>query len=304
MSSLDTDRTETETETETETRQSSADTTATDDEIDPTDLAAQVELLRDENRRLREEYVRARQSRYRNTALGLGAIGLVAVAAGLLLPDAREVLVALGATGLFGAVLTYYLTPSRFVAAEVGERVYTAGASNLAAIADELGLREQRVYVPRETAPARLYVPQRAAFELPDEDAGPIVVDEDGRGLLLEATGAELFAAFQRSLTGDLAATPPELAMQLTDALVEQFELVDSATADVEAGRATVAISGSAFGPVDRFDHPIGSFLATGFAAGLERPTTLTVTPGDDRADWLLTCRWDQDQDSSTEDGA
>lgn len=302
MSSLDTDRTETETETETETRQSPVD--ATDDEIDPNDLAAQIELLEDENRRLREEYVRARQSQYRNTALGLGAIGVVAVAAGLLLPDAREVLIALGATGLFGAVLTYYLSPSRFVAAEVGERVYTAGASNLAAIADELGLREQRVYIPGETAPARLYVPQRAAFERPDEDAGPIVVDEDGRGLLLEATGAELFAAFQRSLTSDLAATPSALATQLTDALVEQFELVDSATADVEAGRATVAISGSAFGPVDRFDHPIGSFLATGFAAGLERPTTLTVTPGDDRADWLLTCRWDQDQDSSTEDGA
>ncbi|WP_126663191.1 hypothetical protein [Haloterrigena salifodinae] len=289
-----------ETETETVT-----DTEATTDD-DRRELAAQVELLADENRRLREEYVRARQSRYRATAIGLAAIGIVAALGSIAFPDAREVLVALGATGLFGALLTYYLTPSRFVAADVGERVYTASTANVAAIGDELGLRDERVYLPGETAPARLYVPQHADYSLPDERAGPIVVDDDSRGLLLEATGAELFRPFERALTGDPAADPAPLAAQLTDGLVEQFELARSAESDVDAGdgRATIAVSDSAFGPIDRFDHPIPSFLAVGFAAGLERPVRLEIAPGDDRADWLITCRWDLESDAEDETAA
>ncbi|ELZ14184.1 hypothetical protein C477_21100 [Haloterrigena salina JCM 13891] len=289
-----------ETETETVT-----DAEATTDD-DRRELAAQVELLADENRRLREEYVRARQSRYRATAIGLAAIGIVAALGSIAFPDAREVLVALGATGLFGALLTYYLTPSRFVAADVGERVYTASTANVAAIGDELGLRDERVYLPGETAPARLYVPQHADYSLPDERAGPIVVDDDARGLLLEATGAELFRPFERALTGDLAADPTPLAAQLTDGLVEQFELARSAESDVDAGdgRATIAVSDSAFGPIDRFDHPIPSFLAVGFAAGLERPIRLEIAPGDDRADWLITCRWGLETDPEDEPAA
>ncbi|QRV15816.1 hypothetical protein JMJ58_02620 [Haloterrigena salifodinae] len=288
------------TETETVT-----DAEATTDD-DRRELAAQVELLADENRRLREEYVRARQSRYRATAIGLAAIGIVAALGSIAFPDAREVLVALGATGLFGALLTYYLTPSRFVAADVGERVYTASTANVAAIGDELGLRDEQVYLPGETAPARLYVPQHADYSLPDERAGPIVVDDDSRGLLLEATGAELFRPFERALTGDPAADPAPLAAQLTDSLVEQFELARSAESDVDAGdgRATIAVSDSAFGPIDRFDHPIPSFLAVGFAAGLERPVRLEISPGDDRADWLITCRWDLETDPEDETAA
>ncbi|ADB60098.1 hypothetical protein Htur_1207 [Haloterrigena turkmenica DSM 5511] len=291
---------------ETETVTDADAATEPTDGDDRRELAAQVELLADENRRLREEYVRARQSRYRATAIGLAAIGAVAVLGSVAFPDAREVLVALGATGLFGALLTYYLTPSRFVAADVGERVYTASTANVAAIGDELGLRDERVYLPGEAAPARLYVPQHADYSLPDERAGPIVVDDDSRGLLLEATGAELFRPFERALTGDLAADPTPLAAQLTDGLVEQFELARSAEADVDAGdgRATIAVSDSAFGPIDRFDHPIPSFLAVGFAAGLEEPVRLEIAPGDDRADWLVTCRWDLESDAEGDTAA
>ena len=70
------------------------------------DLAAQVELLAEENRRLRAEYARARQTTYRRTALGLFAVGALAVLGGVAFPHSSDVLFALGGTGLFAGVLT------------------------------------------------------------------------------------------------------------------------------------------------------------------------------------------------------
>ncbi|MFP9191307.1 hypothetical protein ACLI4Q_06565 [Natrialbaceae archaeon A-CW1-1] len=263
-----------------------------------TDLLAQLELLGEENRRLRAEYARARQATYRRTALGMGGMGLLAVAGGLLFPAAREVLLIIGATGVFAALLTYYLTPERFVAADVGERVYASAAQNHAAIATALGLRESYHYVPVDGA-SQLFVPLHADATVPDENRnqGPFHLETDERGLLLETSGGYLFREFERALAGDLASTPTTLATQLCDGLVEQFELARAATPDVSSadGRVTVAVDESAFGDIDRFDHPIPSFLATGFAVGLERPVRVEVEGGDDRTTWLVTCRFDSD---------
>ncbi|WP_252699671.1 hypothetical protein [Natronosalvus vescus] len=262
-----------------------------------TDLLAQFELLRDENRRLRAEYARARQVTYRRTALGMGGMGLLAVAGGLVFPAAREVLVIIGATGLFAALLTYYLTPERFVAADVGERVYTAAAQNHAAIATALGLRETYHYIPVADS-SRLFVPLHADASVPDDvtDRGPFHLETDDRGLLLDTSGGHLFQEFERALAGDLASTPTALASQLCDGLVEQFELATAATPDVSPaeGRVTVAIDESAFGDVNRFDHPIPSFLATGFAIGLERPVRVEIEGGEETT-WLVTCRFETD---------
>ncbi|WP_276253011.1 hypothetical protein [Halomontanus rarus] len=262
---------------------------------DEVDVAAQIELLVEENRRLRSEYAQARQTRYRRTALGLVALGAVATGAGILFPDGQQVLFALAGTGLFGGLLTYYLAPGRFVAAEVGERVYGAAATNEAAIVSELGLRDDRLYIPGDdTVPPRLFVPQYLEYDYPETLTTPIVTEGSQRGLVLEATGAGLFEEFERTLATDLETDPSELSTQLADALVEQFELARSADPDVDTDdeRLTVGISGSAFGPVDRFDHPIASFLAVGVAVGLDSPVELEVARGDDRADWLVTCRW------------
>ncbi|MFC6716033.1 hypothetical protein ACFQGT_17745 [Natrialbaceae archaeon GCM10025810] len=300
------------------------DTTETDETTDRLELAAQVELLEEENRRLRDEYARAQRSQYRRTATGLALVGAVAALGGAVFPTGREVLFVLAAIGLFGAVLTYYLTPGAFVAASVGERIYAALARNEAAIADELGLCDERHYLPdRESdvgpdgagSTATLYVPQDPLADAAERSvlaaratSGPFLTDPDRRGLLLEPTGASLFDEFARALTADLApaAAPGALATQLADGLVEQLELARSATPDVDAdaGRATIAIDDSAVGDVDRFDHPIASFLAVGFANGLERPVRLEVARGDERADWLVTCRWDEADAASSETDA
>jgi hypothetical protein len=261
----------------------------------------QLELLREENERLRRSYALARRSSYRRSALGLAAVGILAIAGGVLFPVAREVLLALGGTGLFGAVLTYYLTPEQFIAADVGTAVYGAMADTKGAIVDDLGLTEQTVYVPTDTAnpEAWLFVPQHAEYEIPDDDAlaTPFVVGDEAskRGVSIRPTGSPLLREFDATRTGDPGDDPVAAVDQLADAVAEQFELAEGLDADVatDERRATVAVTGSAFGAVDRFDHPIPSVLAVGLAATLDAPVVAETTVAEnERADYLVTLRW------------
>jgi hypothetical protein len=265
----------------------------------PSELAARVELLEAENRRLRAAYAASRRATYERTAVGLAATGAVAALGGIAFPASSTVLFSLAAIGFFAALLTYYLTPERFVAATVGEAVYTAHAENGDAVAGELGLADQRLYVPLAdpTRAATLYVPQEAADAPPPADdlEATFVASEDGeRGVSLRPAGGALFREFERSLTGPLAEDPGALADQLADGLVAAFELADGVDPDVAADgtQCVFGVDGSAFGAVDRFDHPIASFLAVGLAVGLDRPVETTVTPGDDRVEYRVTCSW------------
>lgn len=272
------------------------------------DLRAQVDLLRSENQRLREEYTRARQASYRRTALGLGVVGAIAVAGGLLFPAAREVLFVLGAIGIFGAVLTRYLTPERFVAAETGERIYAAQADTLGDLTGQLGLEPTSVYVPVEgEPPARLFIPQHSEYEIPDEAAleRPLVVgDHDAeRGASFVPTGGTLFRAFERSLTGSLGSDPRTVAEQVADALVEGFELARTVevSVDKEAGRVTIALTGAVYADADALDNPLGSLLAVALAEAIGQPVRLKPTRSDDEL--VLTCYWDVDEPApETED--
>jgi hypothetical protein len=266
-------------------------------DLDRDDLAARVELLAEENRRLRDAYRAATRTRYRRTALGLLATGLLALGGGALFPGVRTILVALGGTGVFAAVLTYFLTPERFVAASVGETTFDALATNEAAVAAELGLADVRAYVPTDGG-VRLFVPQFEEYALPDDDAlgATFVVadDEAGRGLALEPTGGGLYEAFDRARSGP----PPESSVaavrQLADAAIEQFELLD--VADVDSGgekRVVVGVSGPAYRPLSAFDHPVPSLFAVGLARALDVPVTVAVEASDDdRYEALIACSW------------
>ncbi|SFK65041.1 hypothetical protein SAMN04487950_0385 [Halogranum rubrum] len=275
--------------------------TETQTDLSAENLRDELQLLQAENSRLREQYVRARRTSYRRSALGLGAIGAVAAAGALLFPAAQTVLFALAGIGLFAGVLTYYLTPERFIAADVGERIYRALMRNETALIRELGLSDTRLYVSHETETARLFIPQHAEYDIPSADAlmSTLVITENERerGVALTPTGQTLFNEFERTVSGPLGSTPSEVSTQLTDALVNVFELVDTATADVdrEAGRATVAVTNSAYELDSGVDHPVGSFLAVGLAVGLETPigTEVTHNPEDTTsADFRVTCRW------------
>lgn len=265
-------------------------------------LAGRIAILEAENQRLRDEYARIRRTRYRQAAVALVGVGLLAALGGLLAPAASTVLLALAGTGVFLGILTYYLAPERFLPASVGREVYTTLAANEQRLVAGLGLSDDRIYVPLDGDDrARLYVPQRSSAPLPDVTAldETFVVDGDHRGVAFRPTGASLFDEFERALAGTLASTPDSIVAQLADALVEQFELVESAQRSVEpdataeAGQVTLGVDDSAYGPLDQFDHPVASFLGVGLARGLGLPVAVSVELLDDgRVDAVVTCRW------------
>lgn len=267
----------------------------------PEELRLQVELLREENERLRRSYALARRSSYRRTALGTAAVGAVAAAGGLLFPPASDVLFALGGTGLFAAVLTYYLTPERFVAADVGSAVYGAMADTEAAVADELGLADRTVYVPAAgpDPAAWLFVPQHEEYDVPDADAlaSPFVATgrERERGVSFRPTGAPLVRELDEGPAGGTGDDPVATVERLGEALAEQFELVDHVSVDAapDERRATVGVDDSAFGAVDRFDHPVQSVLAVGLARATDAPVAAETLPAEnERSAYLVTLRW------------
>ncbi len=280
-----------------ETRMNGDDPSGGDDSDRVEDLRAQVDLLQTENDRLRSEYSRARQAGYRRTALGLGLVGVIAVVGGALFPAARDVLLVLGAIGVFGAVLTRYLTPERFVAAETGERVYAAQAETLGGLTGQLGLDATFVYVPVEgSPPARLFVPQHQEYTIPNEEQleQPLVLGEqsDQRGASFVPTGGTLFREFERSLTGSLGREPSTVVDQVADALVEGFELAATADPAVDAseGRATLVLADAVYGDADAVDNPLGSLLAVALTEVLARPVRLETARTEEGL--VVTCRW------------
>lgn len=282
--------------------QSAPDAAATEDAdggLEATaELRAQLELVREENRRLRAERRRRLATSYRRTAMGLAGLGAIALAGAAAFPPARDVLLALAGVGLFGGLLVYYLTPERFIAASVGAATYDAYARTGERLVGDLGLTDQRVYVPRGEA-ARLFVPQHEAYAIPDDaDLDGVVVtdDEQRRGLAVHPTGGGLAREFDRTVAGEPATEPALLADQLADAIVEGFELADAATGDGDPGRLTVEVADPVYPALDRFDHPIPSLVGVAAAATLDVPVAVSVaTSDDDRVDAVVTAQWDAD---------
>ncbi len=275
----------------------------TEADLSHEELLGEIQLLAAENARLRAQRENRVRRSYRRAAVGFVVLGLLAAGAALVVPESQTVLFSLAGVGLFVGVLTFWLTPSQVISAPIGDRVYSAYAATGRALVTDLDLTETSVYVPApthttETADVRLFVPQASRFVVPkaaELDALLVVGGDDrARGVSLIPTGAALVAEFEEARR-DSAGTVEEFASQLADALVEGFELVESATAtvDPDGGAITVGVQGSSFGAVDRFDHPVGSFVAAALAAELDTPVRMDVRSADDRrAEFVVECRW------------
>ena len=268
------------------------------EELTREDLLAQVEALQAENERLRAVYREAHHQRYRRTAGGFAVIGILALVGAAVLPGVRTILLALGGTGLFAAVMTLYLTPESFVPASIGEAISRTYSENIARLVADLGLSETRLYVSTSDGP-RLYLPQFAAYDLPTPEAlaTPFVTtaNDRERGLALTPIGDHLFEEFERAHSGPVPDRPAPLARALTDAAIEQFELLDTASPDVDAGRVAIGCGGARITPLSALDHPVTSLVAVGLTTQLDTPVDITTrTPDDERYDTLLLLTWDQ----------
>jgi hypothetical protein len=264
-------------------------------------LAAEVELLAAENRRLKRKAAVAGRTSYRRTALGLALLGLLAAAGAVAFPGSRTVLAALAGIGLFGAVLTRLVTPERTVSAAASERVYDAYAASATDATADLGLAGAPVYVPVESvgpgfAPVRLYVPRHDDAALPPVEslAAPFVVgeDPDARGVTYAPVGAALVAELRDAALEPVPTDPGELGDYLASALVDAFELAGDARAslDAEGTALVVAVTDPAYGPLSRFDHPVVSLLATGVAAARGVPVRAAVAADGD--EWVVDLSW------------
>lgn len=260
---------------------------------------AELEVLREENERLRAQFKQARQTTYRRTALAFLVVGGVALGGAGLFPDVRVLLVALGGTGVFAAILTSFITPEEFLAASVSEHLFAATAANGQALVDELGLQNRRVYVPVGEQTVRLYLPAHREYAVPPVEAlrSVFVVtgDERERGVTLQPTGSELYTDFERAASEatDLEA----FAAQLGDAVVEQFELARGVSSGVspDAGQARFDITGQSCGDLQALDHPVVSFLGTGLAIWTDQPVRIEFP--EEGAATLIQCHWAAPED-------
>ena len=254
------------------------DTEQTNSEADSSEariesLKAKLDILRAENDRLRADYARARRESYRRTALALAGIGTLAVLGGIVLPDVRSVLFVTGAIGLFGAILTWYLTPERVVPVGVSESIYEATAATLTGVRNELGLQSVTVYIPTGEG-VRGFTPRHREFELPESTANVFVTEDAARGISFFPSGRRLAAEFEKARTTHPPEDPADAVTQLGDALVEQFEIADGVAVQADTGQSRIFVSlrGVAFGPMTRIDHPAVSTLACGVATDLDSP--------------------------------
>jgi hypothetical protein len=172
---------------------------------DPSERIAELETLTDvlraENDRLRTDYARARKTSYRRTGAALVAIGVVAVVGGVILPDVRAVLFVTGAIGLFGGVMTWYLTPSRVVPIGVSESLYDAATTTLTGLRDELGLQPITVYIPVSDR-TRGFVPRDREYEVPADATHAFLTDAPGsQGLTFAPSGERLAEEVDRIRT-------------------------------------------------------------------------------------------------------
>lgn len=239
-----------------------------------TELETLVDVLQERNEGLRTDYARARTVSYRRTALGLVAVGVAAALGGTVFPDVRAVLFVTGAIGLFGGVMTWYLTPARVVPVEMSESVYDAAATTLTELRDELGLQATTVYVPAGDR-TRGFIPRERPFEPPANVTHVFPGDTSGsRGLTFTPVGQRLTREVDEIRTTQPPTTTLDAVEQVADALVEHFEVADRIGVEKGAGvrEVVVSVDEPAFGPLTRLDHPIVSAVACAAARGVEEP--------------------------------
>jgi len=274
-------------------------------------LVTEIDMLRKENVRLREEKAsRITAKRVMGLLLLLSAIALGGAAA---FPTTRDVFIALAGTGIFGAILLLLLTNERLVTVSVTRALTTALGGNNATLLAELDADGTPQYVPAElnSVGVKLFCPR-------DDTIGPATESEldsvivargnEYHGLSLDPSGRNLFLEFEALVTESM--DDPEVALQaMREAITDQFELADTVdidsieyTAADELREVTLRVEGCVIGPIDQRDHPIQSLISIGLVRVLDRPVSASFAETDGGTVLTFSCLTPEPSTDSGED--
>lgn len=241
--------------------------------------------------------------RAKQSALGFLVVGLGAAVGGYLRLDtvAGMLLIAVGATFLFGSIAAYTLDADQYLSVTVHESVYTDMVANQAALVDEHGLLNTLVYIPRSRSDQYpvLFIPKYPDHTLPRDPELDVMFTgseaDRSAGVALRPLGATLARRFESMLAGELSDTPEELAVQLSAGLTEGFELANRVETDVQSDDDVVLfdVTETVCDRSDGIEDPVQSFLAVGLAMGLEMPVAVESRTNESAKDgYSLRCRW------------
>lgn len=273
------------------------------EDLEKDELAAEIELLKEENNRLRSQYITAKKTQYRRTAIAFIVIGVLSVVSGLFLEGSRNVLLALGGTGLFSGFLTYYLTPESFISASIGEKIYTVFSENQENIKKELGLQDTQLYIPikkEDEIKVKLFIPKNTQYKIPTQQELNsyfiVTKNQETRGISTTPIGEPLIEELKQTLDQPLSNKTEILAQQLSSGLTETLEITQTATqqTDPENNRITISIEKNKYGKIDTTDHPIPSFIATGIAKAKTKPTKIEDITKNNQKNYTITCIWNE----------
>lgn len=265
-----------------------------------------LEALEERNRELREENERLRsitgpRVTYRRAAVLLLLVSAAATVGAFLYPESRDVLIGVAGTGAFGTVLIGMLVRDWLLSASVGRAIYDTLWRNETRIASRLGVAEATRYVPtgRESLGVRLYLSRSLEDPVPPPAAldSTVTTVDDHYALLLEPTGSEFVAVFERT-NGGLPDDVRAASVALREAVVDLFELAVGAevvdlevSGEDERNRVRVRVWGSVLGDASRLDHPIRSFLGVALARIVDVPVESEAWT-EDSGNAVLVFRW------------
>lgn len=219
--------------------------------------------------------------RARQSAFGFIILGLVSTAGGLLEWNTQMavVLVAVGATFFFGGIVTLTLDSGQYLVTSVHQSIYSDLSENLERLIEAYDLQKTLIYLPRTGSESPvLFLPKHPDHQLPrDIERDSLFVESHNsraEGIILRPAGATLFSKFESMLEGEMGGTIEELTRQLSDGLIEGFELVDGIRTDVrpEDNVVEFVITGDLHRTGRAHENPVQSFLAVGLAKGLDTP--------------------------------
>lgn len=232
--------------------------------------------------------------RYRQGALSLWVLTaacLIGVVAGV---RPRDVLLGIAGLTAVGGILLLTVFPGRYVRADVAEAMAAAASENRQAVAMELGFCSEPRYVQTADGMAvRLVVPGRPE-RLPDGGSLHAAVVDDGAGALsLEPTGWPLYVEL-RAAADSFPDEPSAALAACCEGAVSRFDLAAAATVvRFGDGTATVRVSGSALGDLDRAAAPLRSLCAVCLASTLGRPVSVGGTDTDGSGWTEISYEWE-----------